>query len=402
MPVSQMPTTRLPSPTLADDMRWEAVARRDASSRGAFVFGVTSTGVYCRPGCAARSPLRRNVRFFATPEEAELAGFRACRRCHPRNDHDAFAATLARVCRHIASHLDERLTLAHLGRIAGMSGFHLQKRFKASMGITPRAYADALRLGVLKQELREGRSVVDAVFEAGYGSTSRAYERTPTHLGMTPSTYRSGGMRQEIRYAIEPTPIGAVLIAATAIGVCAIRLGEHRDALEAGLRDEFPNATLVEDPAALSKARHVVRATAAGRDDAGALPLDVAATAFQHQVWTALRHIPAGETRSYAEIARSVGRPTAVRAVARACAANPVALVIPCHRVVCADGRMGGYRWGADRKAALLAAEGATAPQGKAAGTDGKRAGDVLSSADDSLRTPLREQPAMGRVKARQ
>lgn len=342
---------------LSDDERWAAVVRRDAAMRGAFVLGVTSTGIYCRTGCPARQPLRRNVRFFDTADEAEGAGFRACRRCHPRDTRDVLAEPLARVCRHIEAHLDERLTLARLGRVAGMSAFHLQRRFKAALGITPRAYADALRLGVFKRELRAGRSVIDAVVEAGYGSTSRAYERTPGHLGMTPTGYRDGARGQEIRYAADETPLGTILVAATSIGVCAIRIGNTAGELVDGLRAEFPHATLIDDATPLAPARRVIRSLAAGRPVARTLPLDIAATAFQHEVWTALKRIPIGETRSYADIARAIGHPTAVRAVARACATNPVALLIPCHRVVRTNGTAGGYRWGTQRKAALLAAE---------------------------------------------
>jgi AraC family transcriptional regulator of adaptative response/methylated-DNA-[protein]-cysteine methyltransferase len=260
------------------------------------------------------------------------------------------------VCRFIASHLEERLTLARLAKVAGMSAFHLQRRFTAAVGISPRAYADALRLGTFKRGLRAGRAVLDAAVEAGYGSTSRVYERTSAHLGMTPRGYRSGGAAQRIRFAIADTAIGLVLVASTDVGVCAVRMGATRRELESALRGEFPRAALTEDAEGLAGPLTTVGALAEGRA-APAMPLDIAATAFQHQVWTALQRIPRGETRSYADIARAIRRPSAVRAVANACAGNPVALLVPCHRVVRSDGTQGGYRWGTDRKAALLAAE---------------------------------------------
>jgi len=345
--------------TLTDDARWEIVRRRDRSMRDAFVLGVVTTGIYCRPGCPARMPLRRNVRFFGTNGAAEAAGFRACKRCRPRDGAAPSEASIARVCRYIAAHLDTKLTLARLGRVAGISPFHFQRRFVATMGITPRQYADALRLDAFRRALREGRPVLDAVVEAGYGSTSRLYDRSTAHLGMTPTGYRAGGAHQAIAFAVEDTALGPVLIAATDRGICAIRIGEPRAQAIASLHDEFPRAACREDRSALSHEREVVRALASGRSPESNLPLDVRATAFQHQVWTALARIPRGETRSYRDIAQAIGRPRAVRAVANACASNPVALLIPCHRVVRSDGEHGGYRWGADRKSRLLEAESA-------------------------------------------
>ncbi len=345
---------------MTDDERWDVVVRRDALLRGAFVLGVTSTGIYCRPGCPARRPLRRNVCFFDTAGQAEQAGFRPCLRCRPQADIPAGDARIARVCRFIAAHLDERLTLARLAKVAGLSAFHLQRRFTGMLGLSPRAYADALRLKTFRRELRGGRGVLDAAVEAGYGSTSRVYDRAVDHLGMTPSGYRGGAVAQQIRYAIGETALGPVLIASTDLGVCAVRMDDSRSRLAQALRDEFPEATLQDDPDALASPMAIVRALAAGRRAATGVPLDIVATAFQHQVWTALRHIPRGETRSYRDIARAIGRPTAIRAVANACANNPVALLIPCHRVTRANGTPGGYRWGSAKKRQLLATEQST------------------------------------------
>jgi AraC family transcriptional regulator of adaptative response/methylated-DNA-[protein]-cysteine methyltransferase len=303
------------------------------------------------------------VTFFALPEAAERAGFRSCLRCRPRTVRvrDAQAERIQRVCRFVQEHLEEPLTLDRLSRTAGIAPHHLQRTFKRVMGISPRAYADALRLGVFKDRVRKGAAVIDAAFEAGYGSTSRLYERADAQLGMTPAAYRKGGKGLDLRYTIVDCPLGRLLVAATGRGIALVSLGDRDEALERALAGEYPAAGRTRDDAALAEwVRRIVKHLE-GREPHLDLPTDVRATAFQRQVWQELRKIPRGETRTYAEVARAIGRPGAVRAVARACAANPVALVVPCHRVVPAAGGAGGYRWGAARKARLLESEAVSA-----------------------------------------
>jgi AraC family transcriptional regulator, regulatory protein of adaptative response / methylated-DNA-[protein]-cysteine methyltransferase len=345
------------------DERWEAVAARDKRFDGAFVYAVRSTGIYCRPSCPSRRPRRPHVSFFPLPEAAERAGFRSCLRCRPRTVRlrDPQAERVQKVCRYIGEHLDEPLTLARLGREAGAAPHHLQRTFKHLMGISPRAYADALRLGVFRQRVKKGAAVIDATFEAGYGSTSRLYERAQGQLGMTPAAFRRGGEGARIVYAIADSPLGRLLVAATERGVALVSLGADDGALERVLHDEYPAAEKsAGDPSLAAWVDRIV-AHLAGREPHLDLPVDVRATAFQWRVWQELRAIPRGETRSYAEVARAIGRPTAARAVARACATNPVALVVPCHRVVPQAGGTGGYRWGRERKVRLLEAEAVSA-----------------------------------------
>ncbi len=340
---------------------WDAVAARDRSMDGVFFYAVMSTGIYCRPSCPSRRPLRENVVFFRARGAAELAGFRPCKRCKPEASgrNDPGAQIVEGVCRYIDTHPDEPLTLDALGRALGISPFHLQRTFKTITGITPRAYADSRRLSSLKAGLREGHSVTRSLYDAGYGSSSRLYERASSQLGMTPARYRKQGSGVTIHYAIAPTPIGKMLLAATERGVCAIRFADDAKKLESDLRSEYPKAEIVHSEAKLEKQVKALRAVMRG-EKAIPLPLDIQATAFQRRVWEALEAIPRGETRSYSKIAAEIGHPKAARAVARACATNPVAIAIPCHRVVREDGAMGGYRWGVGRKKKLLAMEQAT------------------------------------------
>ncbi len=342
-----------------DEDRWRAVEARDAAYDGAFVYAVDTTGVYCRPSCPSRRPRRRHVRFFELPEAAEGAGFRACLRCRPRDiaARDSRVDAVRRACRFIEAQDDGPPTLAALSGEVGLSPHHLQRTFKRLVGVTPRQYADARRLSRLKARLRAGDRVAGALYEVGYGSSSRLYERAGGQLGMTPAAYRRGGRGWRVGFGIVRSSLGRLLVAATARGVCAVCLGDDDAALERGLRGEFPAAEIARDDAGLGDWIGGIAAHLEGARPHVGLPLDIQATAFQRRVWEELRRIPYGETRSYGEVARAIGRPTAARAVARACAANPVALVVPCHRVVRGDGGLGGYRWGAARKAALLEKE---------------------------------------------
>jgi AraC family transcriptional regulator of adaptative response/methylated-DNA-[protein]-cysteine methyltransferase len=329
--------------------RWHAVLARDRRFDGAFVYAVRSTGIYCRPSCASRRPRRTQVTFFPIPEAAEREGFRACRRCHPADapGADATVALVREACRAIAAGEPLRSNTRRLARA-----------FKRVLGITPRAYADARRVSRFKQELKRRKHVSPALYEAGYSSTSRVYEHTHEQLGMTPATYARGGTGIGIAYITVPTSLGRLLVAGTERGVCRVALGDSDAALEAELIAEFPAARVVEDKS--GKLHGWVTAILAyldGREPDLDLPLDIRATAFQRRVWQELQKIPFGQTRSYAEVARRIGKPTATRAVAQACATNPVALVIPCHRVIREDGDLGGYRWGVKRKRALLEKE---------------------------------------------
>lgn len=338
---------------------WQAVLARDVRADGEFVFAVRSTGIYCRPSCPARRPRRDQVVFFPQPEAAEQEGFRACLRCRPREGgpDGQQVELIERVCRYIQSHREGALSLAVLGAQVGVSPHHLQRTFKRIMGITPRQYAEACRLESLKERLREGEGVTRALYEAGYGSSSRLYERAPLQMGMTPTVYRRGGRGMRVSYTVVDCPLGRLLVAATERGLCAISLGEADEVLEDGLKKEYPLAEIHRDESRLNPWTGVLLSHLDGRHPHLDLPLDVQATAFQWRVWETLRAIPYGSTWSYGEIARSLERPRAARAVARACAANPVALAIPCHRAVREDGDLGGYRWGLERKRRLLAQE---------------------------------------------
>lgn len=340
------------------DSRWDAVVARDSRKDGQFVFAVSTTGVYCRPSCAARRPRRENVQFFTRPEAAERAGFRACLRCRPKavsgnREVDAVKA----ICRFIEQHLDEPLTLDRLAREFHQSQFHLQRRFKAVLGVTPREYADSCRLRTLKRNLQAGDSVTRAMYDAGYGSSSRLYERTASQLGMTPDKYRRGAIAASIRYHFADSPLGRMLIAATDRGICSIQFASSDGELLEGLKREFPFAARKTDEGGLQSWVSALLRHMRGKHLDSSLPLDIRATAFQRRVWAYLQSIPFGKTKSYSEVAKAIGNPKACRAVARACATNPVAVAIPCHRVVREDGSMGGYRWGLDRKKTLLAME---------------------------------------------
>ena len=337
---------------------WQAVLARDASQDGRFVFAVSSTGVYCRPSCPARRPRRENVTFFRKPDEAENAGYRACLRCRPKAAGGNGTTEMVKaMCRYIEQHLDEPLTLALLGEKFRQSPFHLQRTFKSVLGITPRAYADSCRINQLKDNLRAGHSVTRSMYDAGYSSSSRLYERTASQLGMTPDKYRRGAIAAPIRYTCADSPLGRMLIAATDKGICAIQFGNSDGELEQGLRHEFPFANRRRDDQAMQSWKKDLLRQMRGQRLNAALPLDIQATAFQRRVWAHLQSIPFGATRSYAAVAKAIGQPTATRAVARACATNPVAIAIPCHRVVSKSGDTGGYRWGVERKRALLEME---------------------------------------------
>lgn len=340
------------------DPRWTAVVTRDAAADGTFFYSVKTTGVYCRPSCAARLARPENVSFHSTCADAESAGFRPCKRCKPDQPPlaEQHAATVAEVCRLIES-ADSVPSLEQLARHAGMSTWHFLRVFKAVAGVTPRAYAAAHRARRLRDQLDQGGTVTDAIYDAGYNSSSRFYAQADAVLGMTPSRYRAGGADTAIRFAIGECSLGAILVAASARGVCAILLGDDADALARDLQDRFPRAEIIGADADFEQvvARVVasVEAPGLGFD----LPLDVRGTAFQQRVWQALRDIPAGETESYAQVAGRIGMPKAARAVAQACAANALAVAIPCHRVVRNDGALSGYRWGVERKRTLLARE---------------------------------------------
>jgi len=340
------------------DMRWKALASRDSAADGTFVYAVTSTGVYCRPSCPSRRPRADRVRFFDTTADARHAGFRACKRCRPdtvgliQPGMDAVRLASA----YLAAHADQTVTLARLARVASISPHHLQRRFKAIVGLSPREFQSALRAGKLKTSLRDGRDVTTAIYEAGYGSPSRVYEAAPTGK-MSLSNYRRGGAGMTIGYSIIESAVGQVLVAATNDGVCSVKIGDSESSLVRQLRGEYPAALIAASRKPNSEWVKAIAKHLRGDSPALDLPIDVQATAFQWKVWRALQQIPYGETRAYAAVAKSIGKPKAVRAVASACARNPVAIIVPCHRVVPAAGGTGGYRWGAERKARLLERE---------------------------------------------
>jgi AraC family transcriptional regulator of adaptative response/methylated-DNA-[protein]-cysteine methyltransferase len=348
--------------TLNEEGLWNAVQNRDATRDGEFFYGVMTTGVYCRPSCASRRPLRKNVRFFATTAEAENAGLRPCKRCRPKG---ASSAVLNQVVHELARQIDaqpeQTFSLEQLAQRAGYSPFHLQRSFKAIMGSSPKEYQTAARVRMLKQELRNEKPVADAIYQAGFGSGSRVYEKADGQLGMTPSEYRSGGKGLTISYASGPTPLGLMMIGATDRGICFLQFGDTDEALLEDLRQQFAAATVQAMPdshrpqfeAWLGALNRHLRGLEPRLD----LPLDVRGTAFQLIVWRYLQKVPYGEVRSYSEVAAAIGKPSAARAVANACASNSVALLIPCHRVVRGTGELGGYRWGVQRKRVLLDTE---------------------------------------------
>lgn len=338
-----------------DDARWEAVATRDAAFDGQFYYSVETTGVYCRPSCAARLAKRIHVRFHDTRAEAEQAGFRPCKRCKPNEPSldQRHADKVAQACR-LIENADEIPRLDDLAGAVGLSPHHFHRIFKAALGVTPRAYATAHRHKRVRAHLGTSETVTGAIYDAGFNSNGRFYANSTQLLGMTPTDFRAGGANQELKFAVGQCFLGSILVAASATGVCAILLGDDPGALLRDLEDRFPRAELVGGDAAFEQLAAKVIAFVETPGIRLDLPLDVRGTAFQHRVWDALRRIPAGATDSYAEIAKSIGSPKSVRAVARACAANYLAVAIPCHRVVRTDGSLSGYRWGVERKRALL------------------------------------------------
>jgi AraC family transcriptional regulator of adaptative response/methylated-DNA-[protein]-cysteine methyltransferase len=341
-----------------EDSRWQAVLARDGASDGKFVFAVSSTGVYCRPSCPSKRPRRENVTFFGKPQEAETAGFRACLRCRPKSIVGNPRQELIKsICRYIELHLDEPVTLTRLGAEFHQSPFHLQRTFKSVLGITPKEYADSCRMRGFRQKLKAGHSVTRAMHDAGYSSTSRLYSRTSAELGMEPAKYRRGAIAAPIRYVCADSPIGRMLIAATDKGICSIQFADSEEELEQGLKQEFPFALRRRDDEGMAKLAEQVVQRISGAEPSSSLPLDIQATAFQRRVWSYLQSIRFGETRSYSDVARAIKQPSAVRAIAHACATNPVAVAIPCHRVLRSSGGLGGYRWGIPRKKALLELE---------------------------------------------
>jgi AraC family transcriptional regulator, regulatory protein of adaptative response / methylated-DNA-[protein]-cysteine methyltransferase len=348
---------------MVEQQYWHAVEARSRAADGAFVYAVTTTGVYCRPSCPSRRPRRENVQFFPLPEAAEHAGYRPCRRCHPQEQQasDPAGERVRRACRLIDHALDEGETgapsLAALGAATGISAHQLRRLFKRQLGISPHEFADARRLARVKARLRDGDGVAGALYEAGYGSSSRLYERSDAQLGMTPATYKKHGKGAEIAFTTADCPLGRLLVAATERGICAVSLGERDETLERWLRQEYSAASIRRDEPRLGSWVRAIVAHLEGKTPELSLPLDLRATAFQWRVWRELQRIPYGSTASYSEIARRIGQPKAVRAVANACAGNRAALVIPCHRVVREDGAIGGYAWGIERKQRLLAAE---------------------------------------------
>lgn len=337
---------------------WKAVETNDARFDGAFVFGVKTTGIFCKPSCSARKPKRENVEFFDEVERAERNGFRACLRCKPKlaNAADPQVEMVLRACEMMD--MDDQLSLNDLGAELGLSASHLQRTFKDILGISPKKYAEVKRLERFKREIKEGSDVVTAMYEAGYGSSSRLYEKASKNLGMTPAIYKKGGKGMNINYIITDCELGKLLVARTPRGICSVTFGDSVKELREGLAKEFPKAEIAEDEKDLKNAVDSITKYLQGKNKRLILPLDLQATAFQMQVWDFLKKIPYGETRSYSEVAESLGDKKKVRAVAQACAKNRVAVVIPCHRVVASNGKLSGYRWGVERKKALLEGEG--------------------------------------------
>jgi AraC family transcriptional regulator, regulatory protein of adaptative response / methylated-DNA-[protein]-cysteine methyltransferase len=348
-----------------DERYWQAVVDRDPRMDGEFVFAVSSTHIYCRPSCPSRRPGRERVSFFSLPEAAERAGYRACKRCHPQLVRviDPQVEMVQTVCRHLEANQADDLTLSDLAKEAGVSVFHLQRTFKNIMGVSPREYAAFRKFGNFKAKLKEGETVTNALYDAGLNSSRRLYEHASAELGMTPATYGRGGQGASISYTTADSTFGRILVAMTERGVCAVRLGDTDSKLEKELRDEFSAAKIQRADSSLEKTLAGVLRLLRNQTPHIDLPLDIQATAFQRQVWEKLRLIPYGQTVSYGDVAKALGKPGAVRAVGRACATNPVALLIPCHRVVREDKSLGGYRWGLERKKKMLDYERTTSTE---------------------------------------
>ncbi len=342
--------------TIAAEELWQAVLARDARFDGQMFYGVLSTGVYCRPSCPSRRPKADGVRFFDTVRQAEEAGFRACLRCRPQGIAPV-ASLVRKVTEYVESHPDSTVTLQDLGTAAGVSPFHLQRTFKKATGITPKAYIRERRAERFGRRLPEASSVTAAIYDAGFGASSRAYEQAGEELGMTPVKRRKRGEGITVRYTIAPTEFGELLVAATGRGVCAVRLGDRSEELETEFRKDFARAELVRDDGELVNVIDQIMVLIGSSTPHPEIPVDVKATAFQRRVWDYLRAIPRGETRSYSQVAADMGMPRSTRAVARACALNEVALIVPCHRVVGANGNLTGFRWGVERKRKLLERE---------------------------------------------
>ncbi|MBG1270557.1 bifunctional DNA-binding transcriptional regulator/O6-methylguanine-DNA methyltransferase Ada, partial [Nostoc sp. WHI] len=353
--------------SVLEETLWEAVLNRDPTIDGKLFYGVRSTGVYCRPICPSRRPNRHQVCFFQSAQEAEIAGFRPCKRCQPQFEtvpNTAKSKVLA-VCRYIKTQGDRIPTLSELSSQVEMSPSYLQRIFKQIIGVSPFQYADALRSQQLKQRLQQGEEIADAVYNTGYGSSSQLYEKAPKQLGMTPKTYQQAGKTILIVYAIASCPLGYLLVATTEKGICAVKLGDEANKLEHTLLEEFNQADIVRNDQIHKEWIQAILDFIAGDETHLDLPLDVRGTAFQKQVWQALQKIPYGETRTYTDIACDIAKPQAVRAVGNACGANAIALIVPCHRVLRSDGSLGGYHWGIERKQKLLIQESAKRKRGR-------------------------------------
>lgn len=339
------------------DLYWHAVKTNDVRFDGAFVLGVKTTGIYCKPSCRARLPKRENVDFYPSARVAERRGFRACKLCRPDEvgGIDPRIAKILKACQLMAG--DDVLTLDDLSASVGLSSYHLQRSFKEIMGVSPKKYAETKRMERFKDELKDGSDVTTAMYDAGFGSSSRLYEKAIENLGMTPAVYKKGGTGMKINFTITDSELGKLLVGRTKRGICSVTFGDDERSLHEALVREFPNAEIAEDAENLKGAVDAIIGFLAGKTRRLELPLDLQATAFQMQVWEFLRKIPYGETRSYTEVAEALGDKKKVRAVAQACARNRVAAVIPCHRVVASDGKLSGYRWGVERKKELLARE---------------------------------------------
>lgn len=344
---------------LLEETLWKAILNRDPTIDGKLFYGVRSTGVYCRPICPSRRPNRNQVCFFQSAQEAESEGFRPCKRCQPQFETvtDTAKSKVLATCRYIEAQVDRIPTLSELSSQVGMSPSYLQRIFKQIIGVSPFQYADALRGQQLKQRLQLGEEIAHAVYDTGYGSSSQLYEKAPKQLGMTPKTYQQAGKTISIVYAIAPCLLGYLLVATTDKGICSVKLGDEADKLEHILNQEFHQAHIMRDDHTHKEWIQAILDLIAGSEAHLDLPLDVRGTAFQKQVWQALQKIPYGETRTYTDIARNIAKPQAVRAVGNACGANPIALIVPCHRVLRSDGSLGGYRWGIERKQKLLTQE---------------------------------------------
>ncbi len=347
---------------MESEVLWQAVKARDARFNGAFVFGVKTTGIFCKPSCSAKAAKRENVVFFDAVGAAQKEGFRACLRCKPdrEKETDPHVELVLKACELLDS--DESISIDELAAELGQSTSHFQRTFKEIMGVSPKKYAEAKRMERFKNELREGSDVVTATYDAGFGSSRGLYEKAASGLGMTPATYKKGGKGMNIMFTIADCDLGKLLVARTPKGICCVTLGDDVTDLREGLSKEFPHAEIAEDAEELKGAVDAILAYLAGKNKRVILPLDLQATAFQLQVWEYLKTIPYGETRSYSQVAEDLGDKKKVRAVAQACARNRVALLVPCHRVVASDGKLSGYRWGVDRKARLLAKESETLP----------------------------------------